>query len=145
VKCVYLPCSLDVYTYIPWYKTLMLLFMYLDVRNDGLSIYTIILCYPCDMPKYVHSDIFRHITWTAQYYCYYSIIPSILYANRCDYLPIFILSMHFKSPKTFRVIITIILCCPCYMPKYVRMDIFWHITWITQYYCINRQPIIPYV
>ena len=25
----------------------------------------------------------------------------------------------FKSPKTFRVIITIILCCPCYMPKYV--------------------------
>ena len=24
-----------------------------------------------------------------------------------------------KSPKTFRVIITIILCCPCYMPKYV--------------------------
>ena len=24
----------------------------------------------------------------------------------------------FKSPKTFRVIITIILCCPCYMPKY---------------------------
>ena len=27
---------------------------------------------------------------------------------------------HFlKSPKTFRVIITIILCCPCYMPKYV--------------------------
>ena len=41
------------------------------------------------------------------------------------YLPIFILSIHFKqiilfkSPKTFRVIITIILCCPCYMPKYV--------------------------
>ena len=27
----------------------------------------------------------------------------------------------FKSPKTFRVIIAIILCCP----------------WITQYYCIN--------
>ena len=27
---------------------------------------------------------------------------------------------HFlKSPKTFRVMITIILCCPCYMPKYV--------------------------
>ena len=25
----------------------------------------------------------------------------------------------FKSPKTFRVIITIILCRPCYMPKYV--------------------------
>ena len=25
----------------------------------------------------------------------------------------------FKSPKTFRVIITIILCCPCYMPKHV--------------------------
>ena len=25
----------------------------------------------------------------------------------------------FKSPKTFRVILTIILCCPCYMPKYV--------------------------
>ena len=25
----------------------------------------------------------------------------------------------FKSPKTFRVIITIILCCPCYMLKYI--------------------------
>ena len=25
----------------------------------------------------------------------------------------------FKSPTTFRVIITIILCYPCYMPKYV--------------------------
>jgi hypothetical protein len=39
------------------------------------------------------------------------------------YLPIFILSIHFRqiSPKTFRVIITIILCYP----------------WITQYYCIN--------
>ena len=42
------------------------------------------------------------------------------------YLPIFILSIHvrqisffFKSPKTFRVIITIMLCCLCYMPKYV--------------------------
>ena len=41
----------------------------------------------------------------------------------------------FKSPKTFRVIITIILCCPCYMPKYVpRLE---GITWTTQYYCIN--------
>jgi hypothetical protein len=42
------------------------------------------------------------------------------------YLPIFILSIHFrqisfifKCPNTFRVIITIIFCCPCYMPKYV--------------------------
>ena len=65
---------------------------------------------------------------------------------------------HFlKPPKTFRVIITIILCCPCYMPKYVPRlegimhdpkhvicrnmsqvpwDIFRHITWTTQYYCI---------
>jgi hypothetical protein len=35
------------------------------------------------------------------------------------YLPIFILSIHFRqiSPKTFRVTITIILCCPCYMPN----------------------------
>jgi hypothetical protein len=28
-------------------------------------------------------------------------------------------SHFFKSPKTFRVIITIIICCPCYMAKYV--------------------------
>ena len=38
---------------------------------------------------------------------------------------LYILSIHFrqisflKSPKTFRVIITTILFCPCYMPKYV--------------------------
>jgi hypothetical protein len=25
----------------------------------------------------------------------------------------------FKSSKTFKVIITTLLCCPCYMPKYV--------------------------
>ena len=55
------------------------------------NIYTILLCCPCYMPKYVprlegimHEpkrgvhyafqtwDIFRHITWTTQYYCYYS-------------------------------------------------------------------------
>ena len=34
----------------------------------------------------------------------------------------------FKSPKTFRVRITIILCCPCYMPKYVpRLEAIMHI------------------
>ena len=33
----------------------------------------------------------------------------------------------FKSPKTFRVIMTIILCCPCYMPKYVpRLESIMH-------------------
>jgi hypothetical protein len=52
-----------------------------------VTIYTITLCCPCYMTKYVprlegimHSvrayafypwDIFRHITWTTQYYCYY--------------------------------------------------------------------------
>ena len=30
-------------------------------------------------------------------------------------------SIFFKSPTTFRVIIKTILCCPCYMPKYVPM------------------------
>ena len=35
---------------------------------------------------------------------------------------------HFlKLPKTFRVIIAIILCCPCYMPKYVpRLESITH-------------------
>jgi hypothetical protein len=49
-------------------------------------------------------------------------------------LPIFILSIHFRqiSPKTFRVIITIILCYP-----WITRDIFRHITWTTQYYFIN--------
>ena len=30
----------------------------------------------------------------------------------------------FKPPKTFRVIITIILCCPCYMPKYYTLRFY---------------------
>ena len=61
--------------------------------------------------------------------CQFIVIVEIKYFLNLNeyYLPIFIYTINtvqtnfifFKSPKTFRVLITIILCCPCYMPKYV--------------------------
>jgi hypothetical protein len=46
----------------------------------------------------------------------------LLFAISCQslYYQYILDRFHFlKSPKIFRVIITITLCCPCYMPKYV--------------------------
>ena len=64
--------------------------------------------------------------WELNIWQFIVIVEIKYFLNLNDYyLPIFILSIYFrqtsffKSPKTFRVIITIISCCSCYMPKYV--------------------------
>ena len=41
----------------------------------------------------------------------------------------------FISPKTFGVIITIIMCCPCYLPKYVpRLEGIMHSPYTTMWH-----------
>ena len=64
--------------------------------------------------------------WELNIWQFIVIVEIKYFLNLNDYyLPIFIISIYFrqtsffKSPKTFRVIITIISCCSCYMPKYV--------------------------
>jgi hypothetical protein len=52
----------------------------------------------------------------------------------------------FKSPKIFRVIITIILCCPCYMPKYVpRLECLLTLGHISAYKIDNTLLLYNYI
>ena len=114
-----------------WWAELRTMLRHLDRRGLNGITWALLTVYNLQRIIYIDAVVCQNNgqfqVWELNSWQFIVIVEIKYFLNLNEYyLPIFILSIHFrqifvflKSPKTFRVIITIILCCPCYMPKYV--------------------------